>query len=64
LQATTMKFLPTLTITAPNLLQAGIARRARRGLTDRDLCRFKFGIAFNAAYLVLVGFAALALAAE
>jgi hypothetical protein len=60
-----MKMLMPLMLTAPTLIQGGMAMRTRRGgpadLRDRQL---KIGIIFNICYLIAVGVASLVLALD
>ncbi len=60
-----MKMLMPLMLTAPTLIQGGIAMRSRRGgQTDLRARQLKIGIIFNICYLIAVGVASLVLALD
>lgn len=59
-----MKMLMPLMLTAPTLIQGGIAMRSRRGSTDLRSRQLKVGIIFNICYLIAVGVASLMLALD
>jgi hypothetical protein len=65
LRGTPMKMLMPLMLTAPTLIQGGLAMRSRRGgSTDLRSRQLKVGIIFNICYLIAVGVASLMLALD
>ncbi len=59
-----MKLLMPLMLTAPSLIQGGLAMRAKRVQDDLRMRQLKVGIIFNVCWLVAVGVASLMLALD
>lgn len=59
-----MKLLLPMMLTAPTLIQGGLAMRSRRGSTDLRGRQLKFGIIFNVCYLLVVCVASFVLALD
>jgi hypothetical protein len=59
-----MKLLLPMMLTAPSLIQGGMAMRGRRGPIDLQGRQLWFGIIFNIAYLLVVCTAAVVLALD
>jgi hypothetical protein len=59
-----MKLLLPMMLTAPSLIQGGMAMRGRRGPIDLQGRQLWFGIIFNIAYLLVVCAASVVLALD
>jgi len=59
-----MKLLLPMMLTAPSLIQGGMALRGRRGPVDPQRRQLWFGIIFNITYLLVVCAASLVLALD
>ncbi len=59
-----MKLMMPLMLTAPTLIQGGLAMRARRAPEDIRTRQLKVGIIFNVCYLIAVGVLSLLLALD
>ena len=59
-----MKLLLPMMLTAPSLIQGGMAVRGRRGPVDLQGRQLWFGIIFNIAYLLVVCAASVVLALD
>ena len=59
-----MKLLLPMMLTAPSLIQGGMAMRGRRGPIDLQGRQLRFGIIFNVCYLLVVCAASIVLALD
>ena len=59
-----MKLMMPLMLTAPALIQGGLAMRARRAPEDLRTQKLKAGIIFNVCWLIVVGVVSLMLALD
>ncbi len=59
-----MKLMMPLMLTAPTLIQGGLAMRVRRAPDDLRTRQLKVGIIFNVCWLIAVGAVSLMLALD